>query len=211
MSKVDSNFIKNLISKKYISNFKRITKRKFSYKNIKLEDGSILNGTYNWRSFKNDFNRFIYVIDDGEKVIYLGDKSSLPVSLFYISLSIIDDEPAFFITFKDNESFSCSGISEDNIHEDHIAGIVNLFNEYNIDIDCIMENMFNISYLENTKNPISYDNYEDFENKMKIIFKEIGFDYDKEMEDHLWEDEGSKEEYIKELFNINNFNLALGL
>lgn len=168
---INTKFIKDNVLTQYQPNLKRVSKRKFTYQNecVGVSTGidqqtfygkSVLNGSLNWRCYSDYEDTFIYVIDDGSTIIHHGHEASLPLSLFDIIIEgnnsgyIHEDNGKIFIRLFFNvniENLDVSGIYEDDIRSEHIAGLNYLLSPEVSQIDNVQENYFEI-YFNNSVN-----------------------------------------------------------
>lgn len=149
--------------KKHLNNtilktdWKRITKRKFEYNNVKInnDDGTVttLDGKLNWRVYQSDESEPVFVIDDGTTILCSTDERELlPTSCFRYGLRDVNpQEPLFiFLLFEEKFSeivgssdvFDEIGPYEDNIREYTVAGFEEACQDANLILSNDQENTF---------------------------------------------------------------------
>lgn len=192
MSKLTTALIKDALNKKIGNyNWKRITKRKFDYKNatIKFRSGKkiVLDGKLNWRAYMDvNATEPVYVIDNGEKILYMvNELPTLPSTCFQTGVYFENFCPtlAFFVRF--NPEFEDVfpeelGLEGDDIREYTIAGLVEAFDKVNLSVTNEMENLFFVSRKGESKGYLQHTE----ENKQFIIdtLVNFGMTYNKDIE-----------------------------
>lgn len=160
MSKVTTAIIKAALDARFGSyKWKRLTKRKFEYKNVTAKifsEGKYefvpLNGKLNWRVYRDsDFQTdAVIVIDDGEeiKLMTMGEEV-LPSSCFQFGAYFSEEceTVGFTVIFKEEfeDSFpddSC--IYGDNLREESIAGLEKMMNDSGFIFESDRENVFSV-------------------------------------------------------------------
>lgn len=164
MAKITTAVVKAALDEKYGKlKWRRLTKRKFEYKNVvAMPDGSegesvLLNGKLNWRIYRDsEFeSEAIFVIDDGEKILLMTESAeTLPSSCFEFGAYYASemDTLGFFVKFKPefedafNEDAEIYG---DNLREYSIAGLQDLFEKSNMILENEQECMFGVYNSQN--------------------------------------------------------------
>ncbi len=166
MAKLTTASIKKILNKsigKY--NWKRVTKRKFNYNDVKIkteDDGIIsINGKLNWRAYMDyEETEPVFIIDDGENILLMEEESMLPASCFNFFIFNAEEEKkssgrlGFFVNYKPefedafNEDLN---LFPDDIREYTILGLEDLFVKNNLHLCCDQENTFSMYELNKQK------------------------------------------------------------
>lgn len=194
MPAINTQYIKDNILPLYpdSTNMKRVSKRKFIYNNDQLFDedfqpvtdsnGKIieLNGKLNWRCYNTtDGDEPIFVIDDGNNVLYHGELSGIPLSCFEINVELNEDDGSMvhaddghymFLFFVLTIDLEFAGIYNDDIRESHIAGLNHLLTATVTQLDNAMENVILAIFDEN----INDEKLPDMSNYYFNLLKQCG-------------------------------------
>lgn len=176
--------------------------QKLNFKKVNIK-GVILEGEINFNAFKETYSECIYSYDDGKNILLLFKDNApiLPGTVFEAHLSVYNEEDggiAVNYFLKEGVSFNPkSGIREDNLREEMIAGLVESFEENGFELCEEMECMSSITPNEDK----IYKNYLDFEKEVKGIIKDLGMTYVDKSEAESYEELEceTREGFLKEM------------
>lgn len=196
MAKITTATIKKFLNEKYGEyDWKRVTKRKFEYKNVILTDVNgndfVIDGKLNWRAYMDyEETEPVFIIDNGEELLLAEEElPMLPASCFqyfFYKGGVNPNDLGIFVEYKEKfqDVFPMDlEIAEDDIREYTILGFNDFFKRHNIQISCEQENTF--SFYEVVKpndsevfNPLTHlkemEAIDENINKMRTLLKELG-------------------------------------
>lgn len=193
MSKINTKIIKKNIESSFgKSDWKRLTKRTFHYNNAYVlnKDKSImlLNNKLNWRCYRSSDSEPIFVIDDGETILYMdSERSQLPANCYDVGLQyneriksfvfFVQLKPEFIDAFDENIE-----IYEDEIREYDIAGLEAIFQKKGLFVSCEQENTFLLRKITKNKTFELLSDSDSNKERIKNILIDLGFNYSTNME-----------------------------
>tara|TARA_Y100001960_G_scaffold192652_1_gene201668 strand:+ start:11590 stop:12255 length:666 start_codon:yes stop_codon:yes gene_type:complete len=185
--------------------WKRATKRKFTYDNVLAHPDTnlVLNGTLNWRCFYDtecDFPDEIYILDDGNKIIAASTEPFIPGDSFEGALYPSHDDSYITFMVEYKESFKVfpdtTELCSHDVREYTIAGFRDVFYKHGLLLFSDAECFFTLKIIEEEPD---VDTYQQIEYKLKAAFEELGIHYSNEMEENNFKAYGSKLNYINQV------------